>query len=97
MTWTETAIADALDGKLYRFARDGKVIDGYAKKHARTPCNTAKWSPQENDTLIRLYLENMPNRDIAKTMHRDRRLIRPRVKALVAQGVLPSRRKGWKP
>ena len=97
MTWTETAIADALDGKFYRLTYGGKIIDGYARKHARTPCNTAKWSPQENETLIRLYRAQVPIRDIAKTMHRDRRLIRPRVRALVAQGVLSPRKIGWKP
>ena len=97
MTWAETDIANALDGKFYRIAYNGKTVDGYARKHARTPCNTAKWSPQENDTLIRLYLENIPIRDIAKTMRRDRRLIRGRIKALVAQGVLSPRKMGWKP
>ena len=99
MTWAETDIANALDGKFYRLTHDGKTIDGYARKHARTPYvrNFAKWSPAENETLIRLYRENVPVRDIAKTMRRDRRLIRPKVKALVAQGVLQPRRLGWKP
>ncbi len=97
MTWAETDIATALDGKFYRLTYDGKTIDGYARKHARTPCNTAKWSPQEDEMLIRLYRENIPIRDIAKTMHRDRRLIRPKIREFVAQGVLMARQSGWKP
>ena len=92
MTWTETAIANhqLLKGKFYRITRDGKTVDH--RTH-----NMAKWSPEENETLIRLYQGNVPVREIAKTMRRTRLFLRCKVKALVGQGVLPPRRVGWKP
>lgn len=100
---TESEISHALAGHFYQVTRDGTILDcmapilPHAIRSSRYTGKRASWSTEEHATLIRLYRAGTTWVELTKTMARNHKLIRLKVRELIEQGVLEPRRTGRRP